>query len=122
MAAAASGRAELDDWLALADTARERAAKAMRIVENREPDAPQPMPLEAIEREPRNALKLQLPDDASAELLSRVVDTVRDLREAFHERAQTVPTEELRDAYRRLDGLAEGANRKPSAGSTSWSR
>jgi len=107
MAAAASGRAERDDWLALADTARERAAEAMRIVENREPDAPQPMTLEAIEREPRNALKIQLPDDASAELLSRVVDTVCHLREAFHERAQTVPTEELRDAYRRLDGLAE---------------
>ena len=105
MATAAAAQAERDDWLSFADKARERAEEAKRIVSERDP--PGPLTIEAIDRDPRNAIRRELPDDASPALLKRVIEAVREVRQSFETMPWTRYADEVRDAIETRERLAE---------------
>ena len=49
---------------------------------------PEPLTLEAIERDPANAVRLELPEGASRELVERVIDAASDMQERYLAAAQ----------------------------------
>ena len=80
---------------------------------------PEPMSLEMIERDPWNAVKLDLPEDASRDLLTEVYFTAQHLdRDAFerYEAAETATeAKQWADASREAEQRAEIANTRLAA-------
>ena len=75
--------------------------------EARKTEAREPMTIEAIERNPWNAVALDLPADADRQLAFLVANTARELRHALAERGNAATTPEQQELWFDLAGLAK---------------
>ena len=110
------GREEAALWKSYAEAAARTYMDAYRGLAVIVPGfiaAPEPLTQAAIARNPRNAIDLDIPADASRELLSSIAATAKDLRRTFSARAQFSAREE--DAVEFLDLSGEARQRQQDA-------
>jgi hypothetical protein len=98
--------AEEEEKRRLAEQDQARSAQPEAAATQRASE-PEPLTAEAIKRDARNAVRLDIPEDTSIELLGIIVETARDLRRDAEDRAIGATSIEETEQWRELASEAD---------------